>query len=84
MTLLQSAVTRPFIQKPSDLQLERSGESLLVNSIAENVLTKLVDDVFIEAEKIMGNRLSYHLNEKLYNFSIKNNDIIVARFIKKL
>ena len=54
MTLLQSAVTRPFIQKSSDLQLERSEESLLVNSIADNVLTTLVDDVFIEAEKIMG------------------------------
>lgn len=65
VTLLQSAVTRPFIQKPCDLQLERSGESLLVNSIAENVLTKLVDDVFIEAEKIMDDYVDQIYQEEL-------------------
>jgi len=65
VTLLQSAVTRPFIQKPSDIQLERSEESLLVNSIADNVLTTLVDDVFIEAEKIMDDYVDKIYQEEL-------------------
>ncbi|CAG5106281.1 Oidioi.mRNA.OKI2018_I69.chr1.g2771.t1.cds [Oikopleura dioica] len=57
VTLLESA--------PSELQLERSKEALLVNSIAENVLTKLVDDVFIEAENIMGEYVDQIYQEEL-------------------
>lgn len=52
--LLRDATAKPFIRKPSELQLERAKESQIVNTVAESLLGDIVADVLQDTEDAIG------------------------------